>query len=135
MAPARAGGKGGGGREGGGGGQRSDPTSDGRKNARNGSMEEEGEGRLMDGEERAGLLPHAITFVIVTEPSGLRGHCHEPIQYTMSKNELYSRFCKLFSESSTGIPALLPCSLLPRQARGTLRKLFTKPHCTVHFGT
>ena len=55
--------------------------------------------------------------------------------HTTSQNELYSRFCKLFSESSTGIPALLPCSLLPRQARGTLRKLFTKPHCTVHFGT
>ena len=40
---------------------------------------------------------------------------------SMSQNELYSRFCKLFSESSTGIPTLLPYSLLPRQARGTLR--------------
>ena len=47
----------------------------------------------------------------------------------------YSRFCKLFSESPTGITALLPCSLLPRQARGSLRKFFTKPHCIVHFGT
>ena len=54
---------------------------------------------------------------------------------TTYQNELYSRFCKLFSESSTGIPALLPCSLLPRQARGTFRNFFTKPHCTVHFGT
>ena len=30
----------------------------------------------------------------------------------------YSRFCKLFSESSTGIPALLP-----RQARGNSKKI------------
>ena len=34
------------------------------------------------------------------------------------------RLGKLFYESSTGVPALLPCSQLPRQARGTLRKLF-----------
>ena len=47
------------------------------------------------------------------------------VQITKSQNELYSRFCILFSESSTVIPALLPCSLLPRQARGTLRKWFT----------
>ena len=50
---------------------------------------------------------------------------------TRWQNELYSRFCELFSKSSVGIPALLPCSLLPRQARVTLKKLFTKPHCTV----
>ena len=35
------------------------------------------------------------------------------------------RLGKLFNESSTGVPALLPCSQLPRQARATLRKLFT----------
>ena len=30
------------------------------------------------------------------------------------------RLGKLFYESSIGVPALLPCSQLPRQARGTL---------------
>ena len=74
----------------GGSGQRSDPTGDGRKNARNGSMEEEGEGRLMDGEERAGLLLHAITFVIVTESSRLRGHCHKLIQYREKRISCFS---------------------------------------------
>ena len=34
---------------------------------------------------------------------------------------------KLFSQSSTDVPALLPCALLPRQARGTFKKQFTKP--------
>ena len=32
----------------------------------------------------------------------------------------------LFSESSTGVPVLLPCCL-DKQERGTLRKLLTKP--------
>ena len=41
------------------------------------------------------------------------------------KMNLTVRLGKLFHESSIGIPALLPCSQLPRQARGTLRKLFT----------
>ena len=36
-----------------------------------------------------------------------------------------ARVGKLFYESSTGVPALQPCSQLPRQARGTFRKLFT----------
>ena len=42
--------------------------------------------------------------------------------YTGRQNELFLRLGKLFYESSTGVPALLPCSQLPRQARGTLRK-------------
>ena len=94
----------------------------------------------------SGLSDHIITFnsatryssrgtnQIFVNPTKLREHQPHPV-HTTSQNELYTGFCKLFSESSTGIPALLPCSLLPRQARGTLRKLFTKPHCTVHFGT
>ena len=41
------------------------------------------------------------------------------------KMNLTVRLSKLFYESFTGVPALLPCSQLPRQARGTLRKLFT----------
>ena len=41
------------------------------------------------------------------------------------KMNLRLKLGKLFYESSTGVPALLPCSQLPRQARGTLRKLFT----------
>ena len=50
----------------------------------------------------------------------------EIIQRTTGRqNELFLRLGKLFYESSTGVPALLPCSQLPRQARGTLR--------TVHF--
>ena len=40
-------------------------------------------------------------------------------------------FCKLFSETSIGLPALLPWNLQPRQARGTLRKQFTKPTAQV----
>ena len=41
------------------------------------------------------------------------------------KMNLTVRFGKLFYESSTDVPALLPCSQLLRQARGTFRKLFT----------
>ena len=41
------------------------------------------------------------------------------------------RFWKLFSQSSTCVPALLPCDMLPWQARATHRKHFTKP--TVQF--
>ena len=41
------------------------------------------------------------------------------------KMNLTVRLGKLFYESYTGVAALLPCSQLPRQARGTLRKLFT----------
>ena len=33
------------------------------------------------------------------------------------------RLGKLYYESSIGVPALLPCSQLPRQARGTLKKI------------
>ena len=42
------------------------------------------------------------------------------------KMNLTVRLGKLFYESSTGVTALLPCSQLPRQARGTLWKLLTK---------
>ena len=37
--------------------------------------------------------------------------------YTKRQNELYSEVWKLFSQSSTDVPALLPCAMLPRQAR------------------
>ena len=41
------------------------------------------------------------------------------------KMNLTVRLGKLFYGSSIGVPALLPCSQLPRQARGILRKLCT----------
>ena len=41
------------------------------------------------------------------------------------KMNLTVRLGKLFYENSIGVPALLPCSVLPRQSRGTLRKLCT----------
>ena len=41
-------------------------------------------------------------------------------------NEEYSEVWKLFFESSTDVPALLPSAMLPRQAEGT-RKKPTKP--------
>ena len=45
---------------------------------------------------------------------------------------MYSRFCKLLSESSIDEPAVLPCGLQPRQARGTVRKQFTtKQFCHI----
>ena len=33
----------------------------------------------------------------------------------------------MFSQSSTDVSALLPCAMLPRQARGTHKKHLTKP--------
>ena len=39
------------------------------------------------------------------------------------KMNLTVRLGKLFNESSTGVPALLPCSQLPRQARGTSQEI------------
>ena len=38
---------------------------------------------------------------------------------TKRQNELWSEVWKLFSQSSTDVPALLPCASLPRHARGT----------------
>ena len=52
-------------------------------------------------------------------------------RYTKRQNELYSEVWKLLSPSSTGVPALLPCAMLPRQARGTHKKQL-KNYCTVH---
>ena len=49
------------------------------------------------------------------------------IRLTKRQNELYSEVRKLFSQNSTGLPALLPCALLQRQAGGTHRKQATKP--------
>ena len=46
---------------------------------------------------------------------------------TTSQNQLWSRFGKLFFPSSPDVPALLPSAMLPRQARGTHKKQFTKP--------
>ena len=43
----------------------------------------------------------------------------------VDKMNLTVRLGKLFYESSIGVPALQPCSHLPRQARGTVRKLCT----------
>ena len=40
-----------------------------------------------------------------------------------------NRFCKLFSEGSTSVPAVLPFALLLRIAR----ELTAKPHCTLDF--
>ena len=40
---------------------------------------------------------------------------------------MYSRFCKKISDTSTGVPALLPAALQSRQARGASQKQFTKP--------
>ena len=40
-------------------------------------------------------------------------------KYTKRQNELYNEVRKLFPQSSTDVPALLPCAMLPRQARGT----------------
>ena len=51
---------------------------------------------------------------------------------TKRQNEVYSEAWKLISQSSTDAPALLlPCAMLPRQARGTRKNAFTKP--TVQF--
>ena len=41
------------------------------------------------------------------------------------KMNLTVRLGKQFYVSSSGVPALLPCSQLSMQARGTLRKMFT----------
>ena len=41
---------------------------------------------------------------------------------TKRHNELYSEVWKRFSQSSTDVPALPPHAMLPRQARGTLKK-------------
>ena len=51
--------------------------------------------------------------------------------WTKRQNELYSEVWKIFSQSSTDVPALLSCAMLPWQARGTFKKQFTKP--TVQF--
>ena len=48
-----------------------------------------------------------------------------PFSILGDKMNLKVRLGKMFYESSIGVPALLPCSQLPRQARGTVRKLFT----------
>ena len=58
---------------------------------------------------------------------------HSGVRNTKRQNELHSEVCTLFPESSTGVPALLPCAMLPRQARGTHKKAVFKTYCTVHF--
>ena len=52
---------------------------------------------------------------------------------TKRQNELLGEVWKLFSLSSTDVPALLPCARLPRQARGTQERTAYKPSRTVHF--
>ena len=54
-----------------------------------------------------------------------KGECHFRIK---TINEEYSEIWKVFSSSSRDMPALLPCAILSRQARGTY-----KTNCTVHF--
>ena len=57
-------------------------------------------------------------------------------QSTKWQKELYGRFYKLLSESSTDIHALLSCSLLPRQAAGgSLGKKCVQPLYTRYFVT
>ena len=41
---------------------------------------------------------------------------HQVSRYTKRQNELYSEVWKLFSQISDGVPAQLPCAMLPRQA-------------------
>ena len=64
----------------------------------------------MDGEERAGLLLHAITFVIVTESSTLRGHCHEPIQYREKRISLPAKATSTVDVTLL-VPNLATCQL------------------------
>ena len=42
--------------------------------------------------------------------------------YTKRQNELYSVVWNLFSQGSTDAPALLPCAIVLRQARGNKKK-------------
>ena len=44
---------------------------------------------------------------------------------------MYREVWNLFSLSSTDVPALLPCAMLPKLVGGTFKKQFTKP--TVQF--
>ena len=57
------------------------------------------------------------------------------VDNTTSQNQLWSRFGKLFFQSSPDVPALLPSAMLPRQARGTHKKTVFQTYSTVHFGT
>ena len=49
------------------------------------------------------------------------------INHTKGQNELFSEVWKLFSQSCTDLPAQLPSAMLPWQARGTCKKLLSKP--------
>ena len=46
---------------------------------------------------------------------------------TRWQNTSSSRFGELFSQNSTDVPVLLPCALLPKQDRVTLRNMLTNP--------
>ena len=48
-----------------------------------------------------------------------RGYSVQGARNTKRQNELYSEVWKLFSQSSTDVPALLPFAVLPRQAKGS----------------
>ena len=54
---------------------------------------------------------------------------------TKRQIETHSEVWKLFSQSSTGVPALLPCAMMPKQIRGTSKEQISKPaaHFAVHF--
>ena len=62
----------------------------------------------------------------------MRSHSHNidlPTVASLRKwqNASYNRFTRLSSENSTGVPAMLPCALQPRQSRENLRKQLAKP--------
>ena len=47
---------------------------------------------------------------------------HSGVRNTKRQKDLYNEVWELFTENFTGVPALLPCSMMPRQARGPHKK-------------
>ena len=52
---------------------------------------------------------------------------------TKRQNELQNEVWILLSQSSTEVPSLLPCAMLPRRPMGICKKTVYKTYCTVHF--
>ena len=63
----------------------------------------------------APLLPHVRHHALLR---GALSHRTPRECCTKRQNEVNSEVWELFSQSSTDAPALLPCAMLPRQARG-----------------
>ena len=62
----------------------------------------------------------------------MRSYSHLDLPNVINwQNALFWRFSRLFSESYTGVPAMLPCASLPRLTWGTLRKQLTTHSATV----